>query len=59
MFMMFNERNGRRNADDHLRHCNRGSETHSEQRCQKFLLHRNLKPPWFRSAGIGEPFPGD
>jgi hypothetical protein len=32
---------GRRNAHDDLRHCNRRSETQSEQPCQKSLFHRN------------------
>ena len=51
--MMLNDGWRRRNADDDLSHRNRGSETYSEQPCQKCLLHRNLKPPWFRSAGMG------
>jgi hypothetical protein len=41
MVMMLNDRRRRRNTDDDLRHCNRGSETQSEQPCQKSLFHRN------------------
>ena len=59
MVMMLRDGWRRRNADDNLRKCGRGSETQSEQPCQESLFHRNLKPPWFRSAGIGDHIPGD
>ncbi len=59
MVMMLRDGWRRRNADDNLRKCGRGSETQSEQPCQESLFHRNHKPPWFRSAGIGDYIPGD
>lgn len=42
MVMLLNDGRRRRNADNDLRHCNRGSEAQSEQPCQKSLFHRNL-----------------
>ena len=41
MVMILGNRRRRRNPDDDLRQCNRGSETQSEQPCQKSLFHRN------------------
>ena len=59
MIMDFDDGCRRRNADNNLRHSNRGSETQGEQPCQKRLFHRNLN---LRGSVLPESetlFPGD